>query len=669
MNARPLIFTILVAPTLTFAQVDEWNTFPTDAQNAPAQPEPDETPAPIAGPEQHSPSTLGNAWNAPRNRRVVPGLVGSSGLARTSSATLGTPGLVRVGATGEYFASGEFPLGTASHVHTGGSFAVSYMPIPLLEAYLAYGAAANTNSTSSPRLIQALGDITFGAKLAKEWMPGLHAGIDLRLQSFSSVGRQDVSRYAWGFAPRLVMTYDPRPRMPQVPVPVLVHFNGGIQLDSTGGLVGDGRPLTAAEEFAYNVNRYHRLLAGAGLEVPLAIVAPYLEYGVAVPLGVPDGMLPSPTGGAAVPYNEAMAQTFGLGARVTALKDVTFTLGMEFGLTRAVGLGVPATPPWNLFLGAAFAIDPLQRETRVYRPRPRPKPPFSRVEGVVVDARNHEPIPGAIVAMVGSSAPPVASDAIGGRFLTHDVPPGKVVLRAEKPGYTHATRELTLEAGKVVTIQFSLHAKTQLARFLVSVMGGEKKKQAVTAELKLRGPVEQSVQLAAGASEPSPVEVPPGRYRINVLAPEHLAQTREIEVAGNAEMKLAFALEREPSKKLVVVKGDKITVLQPVQFAYGRAAILPDSHALLNQVVDAVVKNDIKRIRVEGHTDNRGSRKVNHTLSEDRARAVAAYLVKQGIDPSRIETHGHGDAKPLAPNLSARGREMNRRVEFVILER
>jgi outer membrane protein OmpA-like peptidoglycan-associated protein len=291
------------------------------------------------------------------------------------------------------------------------------------------------------------------------------------------------------------------------------------------------------------------------------------------------------------------------------------------------------------------------------------------VEGVVVDARSREPIPGAIVAMVGTNAPPVATDAVGGRFLTHDMAPGKVVLRAEKPGYNLATREVTLEAGKVATIQFSLEPRTQLARFFVSVLGGEKKRQAVTAELKLRGPVDQSVQLTAGATEPSRVEVPPGRYRIAVFAPEHLAQTREVEVAGNAEMKLAFSLEREPSKKLVVVKGEKISLLQPVQFAYGRAAILPESHALLNQVVDAIVKSDIKRIRVEGHTDNKGSKKINQVLSEDRARAVAGYLVKQGIDPSRIETYGHGDSKPLAPNLSARGREMNRRVEFVILER
>jgi OOP family OmpA-OmpF porin len=669
MNARLSLLTILVAPSLALAQVDEWSTFPADEQSPPA---PVEREAPSAqsttGTDRQSPSTLGNAWNSPRNRRVSPGLVGSSGLVRTSNAALGATGLVRVGVIGEYFAHENFPVGDASNVRTGGSFIVAYTPLAWLEAYLAYGAAANTNSSSSPTLIQALGDMTVGAKLTREWLPGLHAGIDLRGQSFSSVGRQDVSRYAWGFAPRLVLTYDARQRVPRVPV--LVHLNGGIHLDTTAGLVG-GRPLTASEEFAYNVNRYHRLLAGAALELPIAVVAPYLEYAVAVPLGVPNGRLPSPAGGSAtVAYNEAMSQTFGAGARVTALKDVTFTVGMEFGLATAVGLGVPATPPWNLFVGAAFSIDPLQRELRVVeKPRERPKPPLSRVEGVVVDARSHEPIAGAIVAMVGSSAPPVASDAPGGRFLTHDVPPGKVMLRAEKAGYTLLTREVMLEPGKIANVQFSLEPHTQLARFLVSVMGGEKKKQALTAELKLRGPVNQSVQLAAGAAEPSRVEVPPGRYQINVLAPEHLAQTREIDLAGNAEMKLAFNLEREPSKKLVVVKGDKINVLQQVHFAYARAAILPDSHGLLNQVVDAIVKNDIKRVRVEGHSDNRGSKKINHTLSEDRARAVAAYLVKLGIDPSRVETFGHGDSRPLAPNLSARGREMNRRVEFVIVER
>ena len=76
-----------------------------------------------------------------------------------------------------------------------------------------------------------------------------------------------------------------------------------------------------------------------------------------------------------------------------------------------------------------------------------------------------------------------------------------------------------------------------------------------------------------------------------------------------------------PKKKLVVLKDDKIEILQQVHFASGKATILADSFILLQQVVDAIVKNDIKRIRVEGHTDNNGGKAKNQKLSEDRARS------------------------------------------------
>ena len=74
---------------------------------------------------------------------------------------------------------------------------------------------------------------------------------------------------------------------------------------------------------------------------------------------------------------------------------------------------------------------------------------------------------------------------------------------------------------------------------------------------------------------------------------------------------------------------------------------------------------DLKLV-IEGHTDNVGNAAANRTLSEQRAAAVKAYLVAQhGIDAARLETAGHGDAKPAAPNTTHEGRQQNRRVELV----
>jgi len=71
------------------------------------------------------------------------------------------------------------------------------------------------------------------------------------------------------------------------------------------------------------------------------------------------------------------------------------------------------------------------------------------------------------------------------------------------------------------------------------------------------------------------------------------------------------------------------------------------------------------KIGVEGHTDNVGNPKSNKTLSDERAMAVVASIVAQGIDPKRLSAAGHGQDKPIADNKTEEGRAKNRRVELV----
>ncbi|MGA9521868.1 MAG: OmpA family protein, partial [Myxococcaceae bacterium] len=624
----------------------------------------------VPGSEPHSPSTWNNRWNDRRNHRLAPGAMGPLGLAHVSSAEMGPRGILRLSVFGEYLNQGDFPVRDATNVRSAGTFAVSFVPLPWLEAYLSYGASANSNSFSSPTLIQALGDLSLGAKVSREWARGLHAGVDLRVMSFSGVGNQDVGRYAFGFAPRLLTTYDVSTAVPELPL--LIHANAGFHFDGTGSLV-NSHTLNASEEFALRVNEYDRFVFGLGVEVPLTAVTPFLEYNLGYPIGVERGVLFSPNGRDQVLVAAAMPQTIGGGIKVTAIKDLTLALGADFGLSRTVGLGVPATPPWNLYFGAAFNIDPFQRgESRVVETVREVKvdqkvveaPKTSRIEGVIIDAQTQKPISGVIIAAVGAGAPPVASDKETGRFLTHDLPPGAIKLAVVKDGYQELTHEVALVAGETKSVQVLLEPKAKLAHFVISVV--DAKKKPVPAKVVLKGPKEETVETGAEASK---LDVPPGKYLVNVVADEYLAQTREVQVSEDAEMKLAFELEPQPKKKLVVVKNDKIEILQQVHFTTGKSTILADSYSLLNQVVDAIVKSNVKRVRIEGHTDNRGSKKKNLSLSEQRARAVADYLIKQGIDPSRIESAGFGPDQPIAPNLTARGRELNRRVEFVILDR
>ena len=73
-------------------------------------------------------------------------------------------------------------------------------------------------------------------------------------------------------------------------------------------------------------------------------------------------------------------------------------------------------------------------------------------------------------------------------------------------------------------------------------------------------------------------------------------------------------------------------------------------------------------VRIEGHTDSRGTRTHNLKLSAARADSVRQHLVGLGIDPSRMESRGFGPDQPVETNKTAAGREKNRRVEFFITQ-
>ncbi len=118
------------------------------------------------------------------------------------------------------------------------------------------------------------------------------------------------------------------------------------------------------------------------------------------------------------------------------------------------------------------------------------------------------------------------------------------------------------------------------------------------------------------------------------------------------------------------------TVARTCAFDFDRAEILPKAAEALHQVAAVIRQKARGPVRVEGHTDAKGTAECNQRLSVQRAEAVRAWLAaREGLGKTRFVTQGFGAEKPVAPNTrpdgsdDPEGRQKNRRVEIVVRKR
>ncbi len=105
----------------------------------------------------------------------------------------------------------------------------------------------------------------------------------------------------------------------------------------------------------------------------------------------------------------------------------------------------------------------------------------------------------------------------------------------------------------------------------------------------------------------------------------------------------------------------------PVLFDFDRFNLRADALAVLDRTVATLQANPGIRVTIEGHTDSMGTLEYNIALGDRRARAVIDHLVSRGINANRMQTTTFGEERPVAPNDTAEGRQLNRRAVFVII--
>jgi len=159
------------------------------------------------------------------------------------------------------------------------------------------------------------------------------------------------------------------------------------------------------------------------------------------------------------------------------------------------------------------------------------------------------------------------------------------------------------------------------------------------------------------------INLPSGKnYGLNVNKDGYLFHSENFNLADTSayqEITIDIELQR--------IEVGTTIVLKNIFFDYDKATLRPESYAELNRVVQILDKQPKLKIEISGHTDNKGAYDYNKKLSRDRAKTVVDYLIEKGISADRLSYEGYAFDKPIAPNDTDEGRQMNRRVEFKVL--
>ena len=142
-----------------------------------------------------------------------------------------------------------------------------------------------------------------------------------------------------------------------------------------------------------------------------------------------------------------------------------------------------------------------------------------------------------------------------------------------------------------------------------------------------------------------------------------------IEVVAREAATPQITLVERPRNALVRVRGRRIVIRRKINFATDSAEILPSSEPLMTEIADVLIRNTgIRKVEIQGHTDNTGPRQRNITLSQQRAESVRDWLIRHGVQAARLDARGYGPDRPLVPNITPANRARNRRVQFNITE-
>ncbi len=660
-------------------------------------------------------------WEKGGKRRHM-SLNGATGLFRVVEAGSDEQWTLGGGFHGAYFKYSDYLFNGDEHSAMWSGLNLRITPLKFLEFFVGAQTDSHYNTLGSPKLYQSIGNVEPGLKgfvTLGDWitiagMVGVHFK--------NPVGEVDFQFKGTSFDVALLSTFDFGELNQNLPL--RAHLNIGYLFDNSARLVetlerdgggcsedvdGDGNLdfygcLDAIERKSLGIDRNDQLRLGVGFDLGLPYISPIVEYWLDVPVNRQDFTCPEDVPGSydscmAVEGFGGMRQWVSLGVRVLPPVDsLAIDVGFDIGLK---GWGptvheLAAQDPYRFVFGLSYSFNMLERvvETPVCESVPVPvtEPEKMITSGIITGhvydkSDPSKPVQGATVTYKGMGLANQTSDSYG-KFQSPLIPLGDVALEITADGYETGTFNINVPhpaAAKTdpgqedianpykVEVDYDF-AMVKMAppvppsgAVLIRVVD-EDGKPVVGAEVSFQGPeVANEISTAEGKVSR---DLELGAYSVTVQKEGYLRKAKSVSVEKDSLADVEVKLAKKSAKASVIIRNKRIVLKKKIHFNTGSADIKEGSQYLLDEVADVFMSHtEIKKLEIQGHSDNVGKQSYNMKLSEERAEAVETYLIGAGVKRSRLQSKGFGPTKPIAPNVTPQGRARNRRVEFHILER
>ncbi len=647
-----------------------------------------------------SPEASSKAKRAPDVYNTILGLTGGVHVVDANSGEAGT---FRIAAAGQFFRRSGFLLPVDQHRRVGGSVSLSATPLAYLELAAALTTYSNESSDGTRSVYQVIGDSHLFAKSMFAVTPVLSVGGDMELALLNGVGGIGLSGRGTSVGLRANASADLQ-KLKQ-PLPLLLRSGLRYYFDNSARLIEeteDSRYATLSdanlrenevrhlisrvERFAFQVNRVDSLTLSLGVEAPLAIservsVHPIAEWALGIPVNRQGYDCVTPQSAA---DQDGCLIDEGIGSWPS-----TITLGLRIlpwvrGLSVLIATDVATSgqknpvrelapnAPYDLIFSLGYAYDTrptppvVIEKTRTVVQEPARQ---GRILGDVVDRDTSLGIPRAVVHFAQPEVSDIVADQ-SGHFIGYRLPVGAHPLHVSAPDYEEADCQAALTvAGEDQTTRCELVAIPKRGK-LRGTVHSEAGAPIVGAVVRISGGSVEAVSIttdALGQFEKADLGV--GSYQAQVEAEEYLARKIGFDILLNQVSTPLVTLTPKPERPQAELSAEAIKIKRQVQFVTNSAEIRAQSNALMAEIADVLLRNpQVKRVEVQGHTDDVGTVAINQELSQRRAEAVRDWLITAGVDAERMTAVGYGRGRPLAPNITEANRARNRRVAFEILE-